>query len=198
VATRLAEEAKTRQVIVFTHDVYFLCILQQESEKTGVTISPLSLHKKPEGFGVADMELPFEGAKTSARVRRLRDKHVQCAKLHKDGDDQGYRKLAREVYFDLRLAWERGVEEVLLRNVVIRFRESVETNRLVEVVVEDADYATVDAGMTKCSKYAHDKAAAGNISMPPPEELLADINALESWRAMLETRSKDTRKKRTA
>lgn len=196
VAERIAEEAKKRQVIVFTHDVYFLCILQQEAEKIAVPFSPLSLHKKPEGFGVADPSLPFEGAKTSARIGILRQMQTESAKLHKIGDEPGYRKQAQDIYFQLRLAWERAVEEVLLRNVVIRFREGVETNRLIETTVETSDFVAVDAGMTKCSKYAHDKAALSNSGIPNPDEVLQDINKLETWRTSLETRSKETRKER--
>jgi recombinational DNA repair ATPase RecF len=197
VAERIAAEAKKRQVIVFTHDVYFLCILQQEAENAAVPFMPLSLHKKPEGFGVADPSLPFEGAKTSARIGVLRQMQNECAKLHKIGDDPGYRKQARDTYFHLRLAWERAVEEVLFRNVVIRFREGIETNRLIETTVETSDFVEVNAGMTKCSKYAHDKAALGNIAIPGPEDVLQDINKLETWRTLLETRSKDTRKARS-
>lgn len=197
VAERIAKEAKKRQVVVFTHDVYFLCILQQEAENTAVPFMPLSLYKKPEGFGVADPSLPFEGAKTSARIGILRQMQIDCAKLHKLGDDPGYRKQARDTYFHLRLAWERAVEEVLFRNVVIRFREGIETTRLIETTVETSDFVEVDAGMTKCSKYAHDKAALGNIAIPGPDIVLQDINKLEAWRVLLETRSKDTRKARS-
>ncbi|MGH8106103.1 MAG: AAA family ATPase, partial [Arenimonas sp.] len=197
VAMRMAEEAKKRQVIVFTHDVYFLCILQQEAELAGVNFSPLSLHKKPEGFGVADPELPFEGATTKKRVGMLRQKLIECKRLYEIGDVPEYRRHARDAYFHLRLAWERAVEEVLLGNVVIRFREGVETSRLKGVVVENDDYVAVDKGMTKCSKYAHDKAAIGNIAVPRPEELTDDINSLETWRKKIESRSQNVRNQRT-
>lgn len=80
----------------------------------------------------------------------------------------------------------------------MRFRKGVETQRLVEVSVEDSDYAQVDAGMTKCSNYAHDKAMIAGVAVPEPDELLADIEALESWRTTIELRSKDTAKKRKA
>lgn len=199
VASRLAEEAKKRQVIVFTHDVYFLCILQQEAERLGISISSLSLNKKPEGFGVADNQLPFEGAKTSARIGILRQLHVDCARLHKIGDDPGYRRQAREIYTNLRISWERAVEEVLFQNAVVRFRESIETSRLKTVVVEFEDYNAIEAGMTKSSKYApHDRAALGNIAMPPPAELMADIESLETWRKSIDARSKETLKKRSS
>lgn len=198
VAARLVEEAKTRQVVIFTHDVYFLCILQQQAEYAGVELSTLSLHRRAAGYGVADNDLPFQGAKTSARIGMLRQMHAQCAKLHKQGEEKEYHRRASDTYFHLRMAWERGIEEVLFRGVVTRFSEGIQTKKLSEVAVEDADYAAVEAGMTKCSKYAHDKGAYGNIAIPGPEELEADILALETWRKNIEDRSNVLRKKRAA
>jgi len=196
VARRLAEEGAKRQVIIFTHDVYFLCILQQEAERLGTGLSALSLRRAPEGFGVADSDLPFEGAKTTRRIGMLRQMQVECASLDKALNEKGYRMKARDAYFHLRLAWERAVEEVLFKGVVIRFREGVETHKLAEVIVDDGDFFAVDAGMTKCSKYAHDKSANGGIAMPVPSELESDINALESWRKTIEGRSSEVRKRR--
>jgi hypothetical protein len=96
------------------------------------------------------------------------------------------------------MAWERAVEEVLLREVILRFRKGVETQRLVGVSVDDEDYAQVNAGMSKCSNYAHDKAMMGGVAVPDPDELLTDILALENWRIQVHKRSEDTAKKRKA
>lgn len=65
---------------------------------------------------------------------------------------------------------------MLLREVILRFRKGVETQRLAGVSVEDDDYAQVYAGMTKCSNYAHDKALVGGIAIPEPDELQLNDN----------------------
>jgi hypothetical protein len=52
--------------------------------------------------------------------------------------------------------------------------------------------------MTKCSNYAHDKALLGGVAVPDPDELLADITALETWRTQIDKRSVETAKKRKA
>lgn len=195
-AKRLAVEAAKRQVIVFTHDIYFLCILAEEAEAAGVPIATQSLTRRNEGFGIADSDLPFEGKNASKRIGALKAQHQLIAKLHKDGEERERRKQTFDAYFHLRLAWERAVEEVLLRRVVLRFRKGIETQRLAEVVVDDTNYAQVDAGMTKCSNYAHDKALIGGVAVPDPDELLADIMALETWRDNIEKRCKDTAKRR--
>lgn len=196
VATRLAIEAVQRQVIVFTHDIYFLCLLAEKAKLAGVPIVTQSLARRSEGFGVADPELPFEGKNASKRIGALKAQHQAIAKLHRDGDEQEHRKQTVDAYFRLRMAWERAVEEVLLREVIMRFRKGVETQRLVGVVVDDADYAQVNTGMTKCSDYTHDKALLGGIAVPDPDELLIDIKALDDWRCSIEERSKVTTQKR--
>lgn len=198
VAKRLATEAAQRQVIVFTHDIYFLCLLVEEAKLAGVVISTQSLTRRTEGFGIADPELPFEGKNASKRIGALKAHHQAIAKLYKDGEDQEHRKQTVDAYFRLRMAWERAVEEVLLREVILRFRKGVETQRLAGVTVDDNDYAQVNAGMTKCSNYAHDKALLGGVAIPEPDELLADIMALETWRAQIDKRSGETVKKRKA
>lgn len=196
VAKRLAKEAAQRQVIVFTHDIYFLCLLAEEAKLAGVPIATQSLTRRAEGFGVADPDLPFEGKTASKRIGALKAQHQSIAKLHKDGEEQEHRKQTVDAYFRLRMTWERAIEEVLLREVILRFRKGVETQRLAGVVVEDDDYAQVHAGMTKCSNYAHDKALQGGVAVPEPDELLADIMALDAWRDKIEKRSKITLQKR--
>lgn len=159
-------------------------------------IATQSLTRRAEGFGIADPDLPFEGKNASKRIGALKAQQQIIAKLHKDGEEKECRKLTVDAYFHLRMAWERAVEEVLLRRVVLRFRKGIETQRLAEVVVDDSDYAQVDAGMTRCSNFAHDKALMGGVAVPDPEELLTDIAALETWRAQIEKRSVETGKKR--
>ncbi|RZL94536.1 MAG: ATPase [Variovorax sp.] len=198
VAKRLAVEAGQRQVIVFTHDIYFLCLLAEEARVAGVAVATQSLTRRAEGFGVADADLPFEGKGASKRIGALKAQHQSIAKLHKDGEEQEHRKQTIDAYFRLRMAWERAVEEVLLHEVILRFRKGVETQRLAGVVVDDEDYAQVNAGMTKCSNYAHDKAILGGVAVPDPEELLVDIMELETWRARVNKRSDETARRRKA
>ncbi|MCC4620296.1 AAA family ATPase [Xanthomonas cassavae CFBP 4642] len=198
VAKRLAAEAAQRQVVVFTHDVYFLCLLVEEAKLAGVPIATQSLTRRAEGFGVADPDLPFEGKTASKRINALKAQHQGIEKLYKDGEEQEHKRQTIDAYFRLRMAWERAVEEVLLHQVILRFRKGVETQRLAGVIVEDDDYARVTAGMTKCSNYAHDKALMGGVAVPEPNELLVDIMALETWRGQVEARNVSTAKKRKA
>jgi len=164
----------------------------------GAAVVTQSLTRRAEGFGIADPELPFEGKNASKRIGALKALQQAIAKLHKNGEQQEHHRQTVDAYFRLRMAWERAIEEVLLREVILRFRKGVETQRLVGVSVDDEDYLQISEGMSKCSNYAHDKAMIGGVAVPDPDELLADILALENWRKKVEERSKNTAEKRKA
>lgn len=198
VAKRLAQEGTKRQVIIFTHDLYFLSLLIDEARQAEVAIETQSISRHPSGFGVTDPDLPFEGMNTKARVGYLKNRHPQIKKLFESGDELEHRKQSADAYRQLRIAWERAIEEVLLRNVVLRFRKGIETQRLAGVMVEDADYVAVNTWMSKCSNYAHDQALLGGVEVPEPDELLEDINALDQWRVEIDKRGKKLEEKRKA
>ncbi|APQ11403.1 hypothetical protein NS274_20500 [Pseudomonas oryzihabitans] len=197
VAERLAIESLTRQVIIFTHDIYFLCILEQKVEELGAALTKNYIRRTAQGYGVHSQDLPFDVAGTKDRLARLRQALVEVRRAHKEGDDDEHRRLTSTCYGRLRLAWERCVEEVLLNGAVQRFGEGVSTQRLKSVVVTDDDYREIDIGMTKCSKFEHDAATAvGRLPTPEPDELEKDIESLATWRATLEKRLKETAKAR--
>ncbi len=198
VARRLVEEAKDRQVIIFTHDLYFMNLLIEELGQCGTPYFAESLSSSHAGFGIADADIPFEGMNTKKRVAYLRNKQSAIRKLFESDDETEYKKETSELYRELRDAWERAVEEVLFQSVVLRFRKSIETQRLAGVVVTEDDYATVDQWMTKCSNYAHDQALLGGTEIPRPEEVLADIDALEDWRVGIVMQSEALKKQHKA
>jgi hypothetical protein len=167
-----------------------------EGAKSGIAVATQSLTRRPEGFGVTDSDLPFEGMNTGSRVRFLRNRQQAIKTLYTSCDELEHRKQTAQAYLHLRIAWERAVEEVLFGSVVLRFRKGIETNRLAGVSIEDADYATVDQWMTKCSNYAHDQALLGGTEAPDPDELLTDINALDTWRKQIDARREQVRKRR--
>jgi len=130
VARRLVEEANTRQVIVFTHDVVFLLQLKHLAEETEVEQRDQHVRNLPGGAGVCAEELPWVALKVKSRVGHLRKLSQDAEKLRRDGHQDAYERAAVEIYGYLREAWERALEEVLLRGVVERFRSTVQTRQV--------------------------------------------------------------------
>jgi hypothetical protein len=183
VARRIAKEALERQVIVFTHDLFFLYVLAEAARSLGAVLAFRSLRKIQAGYGAVMNTLPFEGASTKDRVGLLKVAQVECQKINRQGDEDAYKLAVRHLYSRLRETWERAVEEVLFNEAVVRFRKGVESNRLRKVYVEDDDVRVVVQNMGKCSNYTgHDAAHLADIAMPTPEEALVDIEALDTWR----------------
>jgi energy-coupling factor transporter ATP-binding protein EcfA2 len=196
VAQRLVAEAKRRQVVIFSHDLYFLSLLQLEAAHKSVPLHSMSLRQSANGYGVASEELPFDGAGVKARIGMLKQRQVELGKLHKMNEEEAYAQQARIAYQRLRDAWERAVEEALLNGVVWRFKAGVSTQSLREVAVEDADYMTIQENMSKCSKCSHDGAADAQVPIPGPDEVLSDISALERWFGEVINRRDKLRKSR--
>lgn len=191
VARRLVQETKSRQVIVFTHDVVFLLLLKQFAKELDVEQLDQHVQHLPKGAGVCVEELPWVAMPVKRKIGHLKNEWQAADKLFRDGYHAAYEKEAQFLYGLLRAAWERGLEEVLLEGVVERFRPGVQTQQIIKLVdIDDDDCRILDAAMTKCSKWlpGHDQAAAARAPVPEPAELKADIEALEEWVAAIRNR----------
>lgn len=191
VARRLAREARTRQVIVFTHDVVFLLLLKQFAVEQGVAQLDQHVRQLSKGAGVCSEELPWVAMPVKKKIGHLKNEWQAADKLFRDDHQATYEKEAKYLYGLLREAWERALEEVLLGGVVERFRPSVQTQHIATIAdITTGDCQTLDAAMTKCSKWlpGHDQAAAARAPVPEPAELKADIEALERWVAAIRSR----------
>ncbi|MBS1939375.1 MAG: AAA family ATPase [Bacteroidetes bacterium] len=193
VARRLVLEAKTRQVIVFTHDVVFLLLLKQFAEELGVDQFDQHVRFLSKGAGVCAEELPWVALPIKKKVGHLKSGWQTADKLSRDGHQDAYEKEAKYLYGLLREAWERALEEVLLGGVVERYRPSIQTQQVANIAdITPEDCKAVETAMTKCSKWlpGHDQAAAARAPVPGPAELKADIEALENWVAVIRDRRK--------
>jgi energy-coupling factor transporter ATP-binding protein EcfA2 len=191
VARRLVKEAKTRQVIVFTHDIVFLLLLKQFSEEMRVDQLDQHVRQLSKGAGVCVEELPWVALPVKKKIGFLKNELQAAEKLFRDGHQAAYEKEAKYLYGLLREAWERALEEVLLSGIVERFRPSIQTqqvNTIADITADDC--ATLETAMTKCSKWlpGHDQAPAARAEVPSPDILRADINSLESWVAKIRSR----------
>lgn len=193
VARRLIQEAKTRQVIVFTHDVVFLLLLKQFAEELEVEQFDQHVRFLSKGAGVCSEELPWVALPIKKKIGYLKNGWQAADKLSRDSHQDAYEKDAKYLYGLLREAWERALEEVLLGGVVERYRPNIQTQQVAQIAdITAEDCKTVETAMTKCSKWlpGHDQAAAARAPVPVPAELKADIEALDNWVAAIRNRRK--------
>ena len=77
VARRLAEEAKTRQVIVFTHDIAFLVALVTCAEEIGAQCYHQYLRREVFGAGMSSQGIPWVAMKVKERIGVLKNNWQQ-------------------------------------------------------------------------------------------------------------------------
>jgi wobble nucleotide-excising tRNase len=129
VARRLVQESKTRQVIVFTHDVVFLLALRQYAEELGVQSLDQHVRRSANGTGACAEELPWVALPVKKKIGHLNKCWQDADRLARAGHQEAYEKEAVFLYGWLREAWERALEEVLLEGVVERYRPAFRRNK---------------------------------------------------------------------
>jgi hypothetical protein len=181
IAGRLIEEARHRQVVVFTHDMHFVVDLGDQAKKREVDVENQWVWRDGNEPGRVDAEPPFHAKNFRARVGalglRIQEWDNQPAAANQD---EALRR-ATDLYRDMRATWERGVEERLFRGVVQRFQREVKTTSLTRVVITDELKHVVETGMTRCSMFLHDAAEGTLTSIPGRTELSTDFEVLNQF-----------------
>ena len=188
IAVRLANEARKRQVIVFTHDIAFHFLLREaaESPAVGVAVTEGCIERRGKASaGFCRDHPPWAGMKTKTRVGMLRNDLVRLKKEYEAGAPT-YERDIRDWFGRLRETWERAVEECLLKDAVRRFSHSVKTNSLKDALRKirpEEDWAAIERGMTRSSAAirGHDGAAELNPPVPTPTDAEQDLAELEAW-----------------
>ncbi len=180
VARRIVEESATRQVIVFTHDAVFFGELTTLSEDAGLSPNVKSISYRAEGPGYIDTGLPYDMRRHGERIAQHRadQRRIAASFNNPPGDDE--RLAMRNAYDDLRVTIEVGIEDTLLNQTVVRFRDNVSVGRLNGVmIVQELEYREVQRLHDKCCRNvrAHSHAAGQQRAVTQPDELLQDIEA---------------------
>jgi len=191
VAERLAAEAAVRQVIVFTHDLIFLNDIMEAAEEAGYPCEARHIRRSAATVGMVDTELPWDGMKILARIDALEKKARTLRQARAQMDDEAYKREARYVYDDLRAAWERALEEVAFAHVVMRHRDYIKAKELIRVsALTEQDCNEWTRNYETCHSLiaGHDGSRGRNRSMPEPDEILKDVQALDTWVRTLKQR----------
>jgi len=184
IAKRIAEESEFRQVIVFTHDIAFLLMLEEHCMQQGRTIAVKGLTRKAKETGIIAVNPPWDTLSVSKRLGLLKDACQKLDKIERTQTEEVYKVQAQHLYGRLRETWERCVEELVLNGAIQRFGRAVQTQRLSKVVdLTDADYKAIEENMAKCSTYflGHDSSGALGETIPNAAEVLSDVQALEKY-----------------
>ncbi|WP_334273099.1 hypothetical protein [Bradyrhizobium symbiodeficiens] len=193
VAKRLVKEAAAgRQVIIFTHNLFFHHAVFEAARDMKVPLREEWIAKHADGrFGIIDVgQEPWISMGVTKRISII-DGLLQKKKPTYSETDETERSFVTDVYSKMRETWEHAIEEILFAGVVGRFRPNVATLKLRAARVEQADYEAVHAGMTRCSKYSgHDQSAGVPTDLPKLTEIKADLDKLSAFVTAANSRRK--------
>ncbi|MCK1788959.1 AAA family ATPase [Pseudomonas violetae] len=183
VARRIVEESANRQAIVFTHDAVFFGELIALSQDAQLVPEVRSISYRAEGPGYIDTGLPYDMRRHNERIGLHRADQQRIAAMFNNppGDDE--RIAVRNAYDDLRVTIEVGIEDTILNGTVVRFRDGVSVGRLDGVmVVQEVEFREVQRLHDKCCRNvrAHSHAAGQQRAVTQPDELLRDIEAVNT------------------
>ncbi|MGJ8759754.1 MAG: AAA family ATPase [Polaribacter sp.] len=184
ISKRIAEEALERQVIVFTHDITFLLMIEEHSKKLNCSLEVKSLTRKPTETGIIATNPPWDTLLVKKRIGILKNSLVQLKSIEKNETEEIYKEQVKPFYGKLRETWERFIEEILLNKVVQRFGREIQTQRIkVLTDLTDNDYSLIEENMKKCSTYmsGHDSSGALIETMPDCDEVEIDLKVLEDY-----------------
>lgn len=184
ISKRITEEALDRQVIVFTHDITFLLMIQEHSDTLNCDLDIKSLTRKKKETGLIAGTPPWDALPVGKRIGILKDAYQKLEKIERTETEEIYKERVKYLYGKLRETWERFIEEIFLNGAIQRFGRAIQTQRLSKIVdLTDDDYSIVDTNMSKCSTYftGHDTAGALIEEIPDSAEFLADLTILEDY-----------------
>lgn len=183
VAERLANEALTRQVIVFTHDIHFLFLLGQFCRESGAEIQYRHVTKRPDATatGICHNDAPPKAQDVAKRIDSLANR-LNNEKIHyENGNETEWYRTVRSLQDDIRTTWERAVED-FVGEVVTRFKNKVDTKglaRLTVLTMEDCQVMRDAYG--RCSSWLHSSGIGLNQNLPSAGAIQNEIEALRTW-----------------
>jgi hypothetical protein len=182
-AHRLVEEAKDRQVVVFTHDIVFLHDLMSGADDVGVPISLCRVQSNRDHCGCVTDGLPWVAQKTLQRIDQL-EKDARATQADYDaGNDDKYEAGICRVYDGLRATVERAVEEWVFRGVVVRHRDYINLKDLQLVTAATVTHCDrLQQLFQRCCDItqAHDRSGLRSFGVPRPDEALTDLAELRA------------------
>lgn len=188
VALRLAELAKSRQVLVFTHRLSLYGAMEDAAKKIGESWKEQHLHQYCiESFSGVAGHPADQAAWTANNTKANNILLTRLEEAKRAGVASGadaYRSLAQGLCSDFRKLLERTVEDDLLNQVVRRHRRSITTDgRLPKLaLISQADCKFIDDLMSKYSCYEHSQSPETTVFIPEEPELREDLESLKKWR----------------
>lgn len=187
VAERIAREATTRQVIVFTHDIVFFNELCKAADGVGIEPVTIALFSDHNAAGKIDTAgMAWKGLNVAKRIGQIKAKFAPLPKLYATSPSD-YEYEIKGLYGRMRDTYERMVEEIIFCDIVRRGADVVQTQLLRYVTLPDDLAIRFHEGMTRVNTHSHDNPATDTVPVPKPDDFSTHLAELEKLIADFKT-----------
>lgn len=190
VVQRLVELSNDKQVIVFTHRLSLLGLIQEYAKKVDQEPEIICIRAETWGTGEPGDTPLFAKRPDKALNSLINDRLSKAKKLLQEHGNEVYEPYAKSLCSDFRIILERMIEFELMADVVGRYRRDINTknkiNKLALINEQDCQY--FDDLMTKYSRYEHSQPLDTPVPLPGPDELGNDFNKLKEWQTNFKER----------
>jgi energy-coupling factor transporter ATP-binding protein EcfA2 len=185
VAKRLAELARDRQTIIFTHDIAFVADLKLAAESAGVSICERSIERRPTGQpGRCVLSHPWKARDVPQRLQHLGEELARFRREIAGWDQQHYERETADWSGKLSETWERIINLGVVGKVVDRGTQKVHPMMFkILVKITTDDEREFQSSYSRCSRWArrHDKSIDMNYVPPDTEEMKEELEKVKQW-----------------
>ena len=187
VASRIAEFAETRQVVLFTHDVSFVSDLRVEAERRGVAITSRCVSRsRGEGRrpGLCSDKLPWKAKPAAQRLQELREELAEIKRECSQWSEDTYERRVGLWAGGLSETWELILSQEIVGTILVEGGTEVQP-AMVRVLAHfsDQDNQEFQASYRRISGWAkrHNKSAVINYVSPEVSKLEEELGFVRAW-----------------
>ncbi|MCY3578190.1 MAG: AAA family ATPase, partial [bacterium] len=185
VASRLAELARDRQVVVFTHDLAFVVDLAQAAKEAEVPMVERSVERRGDGKpGVCLESHPWKARDVKARLGALEVDLARIKREMTEWQQEDLEKEAADWAGKLSETWERLLSVEVVGRVVDRTTLEVRP-RMLKVLAHltPEDDKEFQESYARVSRWArrHDKSPEFNYVAPEIDEMVEELTLVRAW-----------------
>jgi|GEM_PF-2971839 len=177
VAELIGDLSEERQIIVFTHDMFFLHLLLYQVSKRSIPSKTYYVKRTSQYAGVVEDNLPWEAKPISEPwLRVLKKDFEKLDGMFEKVETDKYRYHVDSFYQRLRKGWEKLVEEVLFKGVINRFDHMIHIGRIQAMDISETNLQKLRDSWSKCSRFVHHDSVFARLSTPRPNEIKRDLD----------------------
>lgn len=195
IADRLAQEGTDRQIIIFTHDLAFLFLLEGKCKECGTNLAYRSISKTSKKIGICLPDLPQRMQDVEKALISLNKDLKNCRVLYEEyekGDNiTSWEEKVNHYQTTLRKLWEKAVENAV-SPVLKRLQNKVNIKGLDKLtVITPEDCRLVREGYRRCSNLLHSHGDdLTNTPVANPGKIQNEIDAIQNWILSIKDRQK--------